>query len=151
MKKFSFLPVLLVLLIGSGITNAQSDGVSLNHVTLVVSDFEASKKFYTQILGFDEIEAPWLPDNQMIVALGGGLELHIGEMDGVEINPNGFNHIAFSVEKFDEFLEYLRSAGIVYTRLGGGDDYIVATRPDDVRQTWIADPDGYIIEINNAK
>lgn len=142
---------LLVLIFSSGFASAQSEGMSLNHVTLVVSDFEASKKFYTQVLRFEEIEASWLPDNQMFISLGGGLELHIGEVDGVEIDPNGFNHIAFSVEKFDEFLEYLRSAGVVYTSLGGGDDYFVATRPDDVRQTWIADPDGYMIEINDAK
>jgi catechol 2,3-dioxygenase-like lactoylglutathione lyase family enzyme len=68
----------------------------------------------------------------------------------LEIKPNGFNHFAISVAEFDEYLKYLRSNGIVYTRLGGGEDYAIATRPDSVRQTWITDPDGYWIEINDV-
>ena len=73
----------------------------LNHVTLVVSDFEDSKTFYTELLGLEQIDAPWLPDNQMFLSLGENLELHVGEVDGVEIMPNGFNHFAIAVDDFD--------------------------------------------------
>ena len=86
----------------------------------------------------------------MFLALGENLELHIGEVDDVEISPNGFNHFAIAVDDFDAFLAHLKSEGVVYTRLGGGDDFFVSTRPDYVRQTWITDPDGYWIEINDA-
>ena len=143
-------PLLLVLILASGISYAQEFGKTLNHVTVVVSDFEASKKFYTELLGLERIDAPWLPDRQMFLALGDGLELHVGEVEGVEIKPNGFNHFAIAVAEFDEFLNYLRSEGVVYTSLGGGEDYFVSTRPDNVRQTWITDPDGYWIEINDV-
>lgn len=129
---------------------AQGISLSLNHATLVVSNFEVSKAFYTDLLGLQEIDAPWLPDKQMFLAVGENAELHIGEVDGVEIKPNGFNHIAIAVDDFDGFLAYLRSEGVVYTSLGGGEDYFVSTRPDNVRQTWISDPDGYWIEINDA-
>ena len=142
--------LLVALIIVSGLSYAQDFGKSLNHVTVVVSDFEASKKFYTETLGLEQIDAPWLPDRQMFLALGEGLELHVGEVEGVEIKPNVFNHFAIAVTEFDEFLNYLRSLGIVYTSLGGGEDYFVSTRPDNVRQTWITDPDGYWIEINDV-
>ena len=89
--------LLVALIIVSGLSYAQDFGKSLNHVTVVVSDFEASKKFYTETLGLEQIDAPWLPERQMFLALGEGLELHVGEVDGVEIKPNGFNHFAIAV------------------------------------------------------
>ena len=46
-------PLLLVLILASGISYAQEFGKTLNHVTVVVSDFEASKKFYTELLGLE--------------------------------------------------------------------------------------------------
>lgn len=141
--------LVLTLVFASSVSSADDFNKSLNHVTLVVSNFEASKKFYTETLGLEQIEAPWLPDRQMFLALGGGLELHVGEVAGVEIKPNRFNHFAIAVKEFDAFLAHLKSKGIVYTSLGGGDDYFVSTRPDDVRQTWFTDPDGYWIEIND--
>lgn len=142
--------LLLTLIFGPAISLAQEVNRTLHHVTLVVSDFEESKTFYTDLLGLERIEASWLPDKQMFLALGENLELHVGEVDGVEIRPNKFNHFAISVDDFDAFLAYLKSRGIVFTSLGGGEDYLVSTRPDGVRQTWIADPDGYWIEINDA-
>ena len=141
--------LLLVLFLWAGFSYAQDFGKALNHVTLVVSDFDASKKFYTELLGLKQIDAPWLPDRQMFLSLGEGLELHVGEVEGVEITPSSFNHFAFAIADFDEFLRYLRSEGVVYTSLGGGEDYFVSTRPDNVRQTWIMDPDGYWIELND--
>jgi catechol 2,3-dioxygenase-like lactoylglutathione lyase family enzyme len=141
--------LLLILIITAGFSYAQDFGKTLNHVTVVVSDFNASKKFYTELLGLEQIDVPWLPDKQMFLALGEGLELHVGEVEGVEIKPNGFNHFAIAVADFDEFLNYLRSEGVVYTSLGGGEDYFISTRPDNVRQTWVRDPDGYWIEIND--
>jgi len=141
--------LLFALILGAMSSYAQDFGKTLNHVTVVVSDFHASKKFCTELLGLEQIDAPWLPDRQMFLALGEGLELHVGEVEGVEIKPNDFNHFAIAVADFDEFLRYLRSKGVVYTSLGGGEDYFVSTRPENVRQTWITDRDGYWIEIND--
>lgn len=141
---------LLALIAGFAPSFAQEFDRTLNHVTLVVSNFEESKTFYTELLGLEQIDAPWLPDNQMFLELGENLELHVGEVDGVEIMPNGFNHFAIAVDDFDAFLNYLKSEGVIYTSLGGGEDYFISTRPDNVRQTWISDPDGYWIEINDA-
>ena len=141
--------VLIALIIACGVSVADDFGKAFNHVTFVVSDLDASKKFYSEILGFKPLEASWLPEGQAFLDLGNGLELHIGEVAGVEIKPNKINHFAIAVRDFDKFLAYLKSNDIVYTRLGGGADYFIATRGDGVRQTWITDPDGYWIEIND--
>ena len=131
--------------------NAPEFSFSLQHTTVVVSDFEKSKEFYLGLLQLERIPADWLPENQMFVSAGGKLELHIGEVPGVEIEPSNFNHFAFSVNDFDGFLAYLKSKGVIYTSLGGGENYSVQKRPDGVRQTWIQDPDGYWIEFNDMK
>jgi catechol 2,3-dioxygenase-like lactoylglutathione lyase family enzyme len=128
-----------------------SFSLTLQHTTLVVSDFETSKKFYTELLMLEEISADWLPENQMFISLGNNLELHVGEVEGVEISPNGFNHFAVSTSDLDAFLVYLRENGIVYSSLGGANEFFVQEREDGVRQTFIQDPDGYWIEINDVQ
>jgi len=124
--------------------------LTLQHTTLVVSNFAESKKFYVELLGLKNLKADWLPENQMFLSLGNNLELHVGEVEGVEIKPSSFNHIALSTNDLDGFLNYLKGKGVTYSGLGGGQNYSVYKRPDGVRQTFIQDPDGYWIEINDA-
>ena len=124
--------------------------LTLQHTTIVVSDITKSRKFYTEILKLKDLNANWLPKNQMFLSLGNNLELHVGEVPGVEIKPSNFNHFALSVNDLDSFLEYLKENGVVYSTLGGAQDYVVQKRPDGVRQTFIQDPDGYWVEINDA-
>lgn len=131
--------------------NSVSFNLTLQHTTVVVSNFSESKKFYLGLLKLKEIETDFLPENQMFVSVGNNLELHVGEVPGVDIKPSNFNHFALVVDDFDGFLAYLKKAGIIYTTLGGGEKYAVQNRPDGVKQTWFQDPDGYWIEINNVK
>lgn len=127
-----------------------SFNLTLQHTTLVVSDFAVSKNFYTEILGLKDLNAEWLPKNQMFLSLGNNLELHVGEVEGVVINPSNFNHFAISTNDLDDYLEYLQSKGVIHYSLGGEKEKFIQTRPDGVRQTFIQDPDGYWIEINDA-
>ena len=124
---------------------------ALEHTALVVSDFEVSEAFYTELLGFEEVPAPWLPTNQMFLTAGDGVQLHMGEVPGIEIRPSSFNHMAFSVPDFDGFLEHLQDQGVVYSHLGGAVPNGIVERPDGVRQTYFQDPDGYWLEVNDAR
>ena len=116
----------------------------------MVSDFAASKRFYTEILGLHDMGIDWLPEKQMFLDVGDGRELHVGEVPGVAIDPSGFNHLALTADDFDGFLEHLKKEGITYTNLGGTERFYVQTRPDGARQTYVQDPDGYWIEITDA-
>ena len=161
--RLATMPCLLLLLMSTPLHGQENAAASehyqetfsvhptLQHVTVVVSDFARSKKFYTEILKLTEIKTDFLPDKQMFLAAGDNLEIHVGEVPGVEIHPSDFNHFALSVSDFDGFLSYLKEKGIVYKLLIGGDDYTVQKRPDGVRQTFIRDPDGYWVEINDMQ
>lgn len=123
--------------------------ITLQHTTVVVSDFAKSEKFYKELLGLKEIPAPWLPEKQMFIQAGNNLEIHVGEVPGVEINPSNFNHFAMTVDDLDAFLAYLETNGIWYGSLGGEEKHHVTTRGDGVRQTFFQDPDGYWLEVND--
>lgn len=129
---------------------ANKFNLTLQHTTVVVSDFTVSKKFYTEILGLNDLNADWLPEKQMFLSLGNNLELHVGEVEGVEINPSNFNHFAISTNDLAGYLTYLDSKGVPHYSLGGAKKYFIQKRADGVRQTFIQDPDGYWIEINDA-
>ncbi|WP_224488625.1 VOC family protein [Robertkochia flava] len=148
MKNILFLFLLLIPLPGL----AQEKKSHLNHVTLVVSNLEESKAFYIGILQLEAIETPWWgeDDPYMFLSLGDAGELHIGEIEGIEIAPNGYNHFAIAVEDLDAFLSYLKAKGVQYGGLGAdGEPWLVQTRPDGVRQTFLQDPDGYWVELND--
>ncbi|MEJ2005326.1 MAG: VOC family protein, partial [Cyclobacteriaceae bacterium] len=131
--------------------NGATENLTLQHVTVVVTDFAESSRFYKGVLGLKEIPAPWLPDNQMVLQLGSNLELHVGEVPGVEIKPSPFNHFAMSVPDLDAFLAHLEENGIWYGSLGGSQKHHVQVRDDGVRQTFFQDPDGYWLEVNDYK
>lgn len=131
-------------------TKAKSFNLTLQHTTVVVSNFAESKRFYTEILGLKDLNADWLPKNQMFISLGNNLELHVGEVPGVEIRPSTFNHFAISTNDLPGYLEHLNSQGVDHYSLGGERKHFVQKRPDGVSQTFIQDPDGYWIEINDA-
>jgi len=149
---YSFLFFLLSLNLTFGQNNniATTFNLTLQHTTVVVSNFEKSKAFYTEILGLKDLHAVGLPKNQMFLSLGNNLELHVGEVEGVEIRPSNFNHFAISTNDLDGYLKYLESKGVMYYSLGGKQKKFIQTRKDGVRQTFIQDPDGYWIEINDA-
>lgn len=132
-------------------SNKDRHSPTFQHLTLVVSDFDVSRKFYIDLLGLEPVDADWLSDKQMFISLGHGLELHMGEVPGVEIKPSSFNHFAMSVPDFEGFLRHLKENDVIYMQLGGGEPYKYITRPDGVRQTFFQDPDGYWLEVNDFK
>lgn len=149
---------LLISFLALNAQNTKSDSgaiankynLTLQHTTLVVSDFVISKKFYTEILGLKDLNATWLPKNQMFLSLGNNLELHMGEVPGIEIKPSKFNHFAISTNDLEGYLQHLKANNIMYSSLGGSKKDFIQKRPDGVRQTFIQDPDGYWVEINDA-
>jgi lactoylglutathione lyase len=147
-------------LLGTGVRSADADAasvpatpegsashVTLQHVTLTVSDLQASLHFYKGVLGLGEIDAPFLPEEMAFLALGDGLELHVSEVPGVEIATMDSNHFAVTVADFDAFLTRLRSEGVTYYAEDG--EFTIQIRGDGVRQTYFSDPDGYWIEVND--
>lgn len=92
----------------------------IHHVAIICADYARSKKFYTEILGFEVIKETFRAERNSYK-----LDLKIGETDQIELfsfpNPPlrptmpeacGLRHLAFSVENLEETVKTLQSRGI---------------------------------------
>lgn len=122
----------------------------LNHLAIFVVDVQNSASFYSELFAFDTLPEPFHDNRHAWFSIGPGIALHIiqGAKEPKEYFLN--NHMCFSVESTTEFVEKLRKKSITYYN-AQGEKGNVTTRVDGVQQVWIRDPDGYFIEINDAR
>ena len=122
---------------GAGATvGAMLSGV--HHVSLNVSDAEASGRFYVDALGLEPLERPDFGVPGHWLALPDGRQVHLIEVDGW-VGPDG-QHVAFRVDDIDRAREELVSRGVDVS-----DPFEV---PGAGRQAFLKDPDGNLIELN---
>ncbi|MCD8013266.1 MAG: VOC family protein [Lachnospiraceae bacterium] len=121
---------------------------SIHHVAIIVSDYELSRDFYVNKLGFDvvrenyrETRKDWKLDLRC-----GNIELEIfGESNPPKrvSRPEacGLRHLAFQVESVEETVKELEAVGIECEPI----------RTDDFtgkKMTFFADPDGLPLELH---
>ncbi len=115
--------------------------LQFNHIALHVKDISTSAKFYGETLGLLPVEVPdslkavraWfqLGNTQMIHLLAGRTEPVVNDRNG--------GHFSLFVKSIDSTLVFMKKNNIPYhlqVRFGG------------VKQIYFADPDGYLIELN---
>ncbi|PWG80834.1 SMU1112c/YaeR family gloxylase I-like metalloprotein [Pararcticibacter amylolyticus] len=119
-----------------------------HHAAIICSDYQVSKKFYTEVLGLDIISEVYRSERQSYK-----LDLKVGENFQIELfsfpNPParvshpeaaGLRHLAFAVSNLDEAIKHLTS-------------HQVETEPvrvDEItgkRFTFFADPDLLPLEL----
>ena len=122
----------------------------LNHIAFYVLDLKVSTNFYRNIVGLDTIPEPFHDGKHTWLAIGPGASLHVIEGSKAKIEHFKNNHICFSVPSVEKFVEILSKNNLTYEDLGGKKNTIT-NRVDGVKQIWLQDPDGYWIEINDAK
>ena len=94
--------------------------MQIHHIAIICSDYEVSKKFYTEVLGLDIIREVYREERQSYK-----LDLAIGEHYVIELfsfpNPParpsrpescGLRHLAFSVDNVEEKRNELMSKGL---------------------------------------
>jgi catechol 2,3-dioxygenase-like lactoylglutathione lyase family enzyme len=120
--------------------------LSLQHVSLCVSDLERATRFYSDVLGLRQLPRPDLGFAGAWFAVGDGQQLHLivhppsitmrrtTEIDGRD------GHFAFRVASYDEMLIRLRQHGVA----------LIERRENATpwAQIYITDPDGNVIEFN---
>jgi catechol 2,3-dioxygenase-like lactoylglutathione lyase family enzyme len=125
----------------------------LDHGALLVADEQRSREFYVDGLGLTEVPRPpsfdfpglWVTVGDQQLHIIGEAEpsrarrVHTGYRDD-ELARGYATHLALEVEDFDGYLALLRERNIAL--VGGPRD-----RGDGVRQAYVADPDGHVIEI----
>lgn len=120
----------------------------VHHVAIIVSDYEQSRDFYVNKLGFEIVRENYRKDRDDYK-----LDLRLEDMEleifGVKNPPKrpsypeacGLRHLAFYVENVEDMVEELKEKGIVCEPV----------RVDSFtgkKMTFFADPDGLPLEIH---
>lgn len=121
--------------------------MKIGHIAIICSNYEISKKFYTEVLGLEIIREVYREEREsykLDLALNGKYIIELFSFP----NPpkrlstpeaTGLRHLAFSVQNLDELVSKMSSHSIEVEEI----------RIDEFtnkRFTFIADPDGLPIE-----
>ena len=122
----------------------------VNHVAIYVKDIKASREFYTQVIGLDSIPEPFHDGLHLWLDMGAGASIHVigGAPERKQYFQN--NHLCLSTTNVEEFKKILEKRNITWYN-ATGEKGKTTTRVDGVQQIWLQDPDGYWLEINDAK
>lgn len=123
---------------------------TFNHAALCSADLKASNKFYTTVLQLKIIPNPFKDTVHTWYSIAPNITMHIIQANCPKADyPRGV-HLCFSVPSITAFTDKLNTLKIEYSNWKG-DTGKVERRVDGVNQVYIRDPDGYLIEINDAK
>ncbi|WP_138497878.1 VOC family protein [Nostoc sp. PA-18-2419] len=120
----------------------------IHHIAIICSDYDRSKKFYVETLGFAIIVETFRTERNSYK-----LDLQVGENTQIELfsfpNPPqrfsspeacGLRHLAFKVDDVEETVDYLNSQGVETENI----------RIDELtgkKFTFFKDPDNLPLEI----
>ena len=122
----------------------------LNHIAIYVVDLKISTHFYQDILQLDTIPEPFHDGRHTWFSIGSVGHLHIIQ-GAKEFTPHDKNnHLCFSVGLITDFIRSLNKHNIIYENWAG-EKMTVTNRVDGVHQIYFKDPDGYWLEVNDAK
>ncbi len=124
---------------------------AIDHQAIHVRDMAASVRFYAEILGLAEVENPMGKGPIRWFALSAVTNLHLVPGNTSAKTERGIGtHLALAAADFDGTVERLTAAGVAFGEMPGRPGK-VTNRPDGIRQCFVQDPDGFWIEINDAK
>ncbi|VXC15414.1 putative enzyme [Bacillus sp. 349Y] len=121
---------------------------AVHHIAIICSDYEASKAFYTDILGFTIIREGYREDRdsyKLDLALNGTYLIELFSFPEAPERPSypearGLRHLAFEVKNIEEAVAELHQSGI----------QVEDIRIDPFtskRFTFFSDPDGLPLEL----
>lgn len=120
----------------------------LHHVAIIVSDYQRSKAFYTETLGFPILRENFREDRgdwKLDLKFGDG-ELELFAIPGAPPRPSypeaqGLRHLAFRVEDVEAAVRELERRGVPCEPIRR-DPYT------GTRMTFFRDPDGLPLELH---
>src|SRR5690606_18692079 len=142
--------LILTFFIISAPTHAQSFDFNIDHSSLIVNNLDATADFYADILQLEEIPHPDRAPGFRWFSIDGSSQLHLMYKDSVVMKKHTSMHLCLSTQKLENFIEHLKASNIEYEDWPGKKGS-VTHRSDGVRQIYLQDPEGYWIEVNNAR
>jgi glyoxylase I family protein len=121
---------------------------SVHHIALICSNYELSKKFYTEILGLSVIQETFRVERnsyKLDLALNGNYIIELFSFPNPPSRPSGpeacgLRHLAFSVTNIEASIKALTSHGVVC-------EPIRVDTISNKKFTFFADPDGLPLEL----
>ncbi|MFS1185978.1 VOC family protein [Bacillus velezensis] len=124
---------------------------SIHHIAIICSDYEKSKAFYTEILGFGTIKETYRKDRgsyKLDLALDGAYAIELFSFPDPPERPTrpeaaGLRHLAFTVNDLEAAVRELKEKGI--------ETEPIRTDPlTGKRFTFFFDPDKLPLELYEA-
>jgi len=120
----------------------------IHHAAIIVSDYQRSKHFYTNILGLAVVAENYRKERnsyKLDLALPNGTQIELFSFDGAPDRPSypeaqGLRHLAFLVDSVEEVVSILVSHGVE----------VEPIRVDEYtgkKFTFFADPDHLPLEL----
>jgi lactoylglutathione lyase len=123
---------------------------TLNHIAIYVVNLKTSTSFYKNIIGLDTIPEPFHDGKHVWFSIGPKSHLHVIRGATAVSAHEKHNHLCFSVPSIESFIAILKKNNIEYENFDG-QKKAITTRPDGIKQIYFTDPDGFWIEINDAR
>lgn len=120
----------------------------LHHIAIICSDYNKSKYFYTEILGFEVLQEAYRAERQsykLDLSLGGEYLIELFSFPNPPTRVSrpeatGLRHIAFGVTNIEESVSELKNRGIICEPVRT-DEYT------SKKFTFFTDPDNLPIEL----
>jgi glyoxylase I family protein len=121
---------------------------NIHHIAIICSDYEQSKNFYTNVLGFEIISENYRAERQsykLDLALNGTYCIELFSFPNPPQRPSkpeatGLRHLAFAVENLDATIATLKNKNCF-------PEHVRVDEFTGKRFTFIADPDNLPIEL----
>jgi glyoxylase I family protein len=121
---------------------------ALHHIAIICSNYEVSKRFYTEVLGCSIIEETYRPERdsyKLDLAIGGKYVIELFSFPDPPARPSrpescGLRHLAFQVVDIENSIAALASHGVSC-------EPIRIDTITDKRFTFFSDPDGLPLEL----
>ena len=123
---------------------------TLNHIAIYVAELQTSTDFYKNIIGLDTIPEPFHDGHHTWFGIGPKSHLHVISGAAGKTVHDKNSHLCFSVASVDAFVSVLKKNSVSFENWAG-EKSTITKRVDGVKQIYFQDPDGYWIEINDAK
>ena len=94
------------------VAEAQSTNARINHLAIYVVDLQKSSAFYRDVIGLDTIPEPFHDGKHTWMKIGPKASIHI--IQGADAKKEYYkgNHMCFSVESLEKFIESLQKNNI---------------------------------------
>jgi len=120
----------------------------IHHVAIICTNYEQSKQFYVEVLGFTILQEVYRAERQsykLDLEIAGQYQIELFSFPHPAARPSrpeaaGLRHLAFAVENIEEAVHHLQHHGVIAEPI----------RVDEYTQkrfTFFADPDGLPLEL----